>query len=196
MPRSRRKKNSLRKRVNRLEARTRPESKHQNVTATHLTISWTGDLNQMLTIDQGLSATQRVGNRIFCKSIQLNMDMFRGAEDCFLRIIVWLVKDEATITTTSDLLASTGSDKATVSAYKLGLGGLFKILSDRTYSLDTYHPQKQVKMFLKINKYFQYTNTADLQPNHWNLFYTTVSNKTAVNGPTAQIYYRSRFTDV
>jgi hypothetical protein len=115
-------------------------------TLIQVTTDWLGQLITLNTIDQGLSDTERVGDRLRLKNISIKAKLARdNAAAGTLRILVVWDK-QATLSSVSDYFLDTTTNVRAMSHYNVDKQMGFTVLYDRTFVLQQYVPVKYVDL--------------------------------------------------
>lgn len=146
-------------------------------------------------IPQGDTAGSRDGDSILLRSILVNFEIFKNSAvaNQTVRIIVVLDTNKtSTLPVLTDILASTGTDAVVLSPYKTSMDGRFKILRDRTFSLNTGSTDSILrKEYIKTYVHPKYAG-AFPSKDQIHIFICSDSN---INLPEVKMYTRLGFYD-
>lgn len=111
------------------------EPKYITASTTAQTVDWLGGLNSFTDIVQGSAQTQRVGDELRLKSIDLRYQIACADTTQCMRIIVfqWF---QNTVPTVNNILYSNGTAQAPFGALNFEQRRNYRILYDRMHSLD------------------------------------------------------------
>lgn len=181
----------LRKQMKRLIPK--PELKYKDTTASGTTITTTGTIVRLDNISDDASDTGRIGDKITARSIQMRLAITPNATagSNFLRVILFLDKQPNGSTATTSLLLEAPTNYN--SPLYLAYGKRFKVLFDRTYTVDTDATGSQVdKLFRKLRYVAEFNDSGNVSTNQLNVLFLSDQ---ATNGPSISYYFRLRWID-
>ncbi len=183
--------------------RNRTELKLQDVdvvgsAGSPSTVNDTGAVVTCISIGEGTGSDQRIGNKVFLKSIQLNMDGYiQGSNDSVLRVIVFKDKQNPTGTTPAytDVMKN-------ANVYSLKKGdpislSRFTIIRDFTFSFRAQSEEEfHTKIFVKCNGSTLVFPDGSSTPASGNYYLAVLGNQSVTTSrPQLRVVARTRFYD-
>jgi hypothetical protein len=162
-----------------------------------VTVDYAGNIVDVSPISQGDSDITRDGDRVQLVEWAFQAAIYPGDSTNLFRIILFQYTPDSALGTplVSYVLQTTSSVNAPITYRSIDFVKSVKILHDRTYSCDTYHPVVLTNP-ITIKKFFdrqmQFTG-ATTRTN--GLFLLFISDSSASSHPTIQYYSTIRFTD-
>jgi len=117
-------------------------------------------------IQQGVGDFQRVGNKATVFQTMIQTELSRDAGDAFVRsMVIFDSSPDGTYPAIGDIIKTEdqagNANTGFFSAMNIHNSDRFRVLRNKVYTLDTYHPKKAMKYVIK-NKYdVQYDGTAN-----------------------------------
>jgi hypothetical protein len=106
-------------------------------------------------IDPGPLATERVGNRIKMDRARMNVMVYKNASALFTKCRFLLVESKLAEPLIATDVLTADSVTATYSLQQISTGDL-RIVSDKFFTLDTYHPTHTFTINAKLREYVQW----------------------------------------
>ncbi len=159
-------------------------------------VDWDGKLVILNDIAQGLSDTERTGDRVHLRNVHIRGWMeLNGAASSELRMqVIW--DKQNTTAAPSNILSVTGNSIAPISSRLWDRRYEFKILSDRRLTVDQYHPHVPFQFTMRLDKNTQY-QAASTTIQTGALKFLFISNINPVNvQPLIWYHIRTEFTDM
>lgn len=155
--------------------------------------TWNGDMITLNNIAQGDSNNERIGDSMVVKSIKVHGIHVRSAADCAVRVILLLDKQNC-VTTLQDVLVLVGQQYSPFSGYNHDNDRRFRILSDKTYELNSNSPQKVFKISAtNLKTHTRYDNGATtINSGAYKMI--ILSNKSS-GGPLTTMFTRLEYID-
>lgn len=155
-------------------------------------------------IAQGDTDTLRTGNSLLVKAVRLDalirMNGTTPNTMTYLRILI--VKDSQEVSdlaqpNIADVLESTSDSSIIRSPLNSDTVGRFSILSNKVFAIDTYHPQKSIKMYVPMQHHVRYNGTASTDIQKGNIFFYVLCDGVSVglNNPTCDLSTRTYYHD-
>lgn len=176
----------------------RPELKKKEFSMATANVNTTVTVVPINGVDQALTSTGRIGNKIQNKWFSLSgyVKHNNTATDGQM-VKVWLIRDNQQRADT----AITGSDflqeplNAVLSPLSSDAPGKVKILATRTVCVDPSNEIKSLKMFKRLNfaTWFNGATAADFQKS---MYYLCFASSDTTNKPTLTWTARATYTDV
>lgn len=157
-------------------------------------IDFSGTVTSISDVAQGDTDNTRDGDNLYLTSLQLRWSVVLGDSTNLARIIVFQWKPNST-PTTGDILITTGSTAAPLSAYNHDTRQSYRILSDSLVALNAAETMKAGTSFV-VNfpvKQIQYTGSGTTGTNK--LYLLALSDSGASSHPTFTYYYKLNYRD-
>lgn len=157
----------------------------------------TGFLTILNTVPIGTGDNNRIGDKIFCKSVQIRFELNRGNQDSIIRMIV--IRDKANTVLNSDVLEYSGNDDAFVplNPYRRDTKYDYKVLMDKRFIVSNVERNIYFKSYnIKLNCLTQFATASNIiEHNAIKILFFTDAFGAVTWDPT--IYFMSRlyFTD-
>lgn len=163
-----------------------PETKWVNLSLARAPISTTFNPTLLNSVPQGTGQSQRIGDEVTNKSVQIRLDILRGAVDSFLRVILFWALDGSTATP-SDILET----QSYQSPLNKNQGKSFWVKFDKTYALAAGQSQAQVDEIWRQLKCKTEYEAGSIVINQNSLYLAFISDQaTTANQP--QVSFTSR----
>lgn len=135
------------------------EHKHVDTIANAAQSNATPTITCLTNIAQGNNDTERSGNSVLMKHIYIKGAISRTSANAWVRFILLRDMNDngGTAPTISDILQNYSTAYCWCSAHQKTKTDRFKILVDKSISLDTYHPYTKIKIFKEF-RVKQYKN--------------------------------------
>lgn len=148
-------------------------------------------------IDQGLSDSQRVGDAVLMKDLDVRLNVLHDNSSATGIRLIFFIDKQNTITSASDLLVTTGSDEALVSHYVWDNRKQFTVLYDSVLEVDGTYKSKLCRHFnIPINKRMQLdAGTATVNTNALKCIYLSEVAPAAGNKPRLILNTRLTYLD-
>lgn len=172
----------------------KPEWKYTDVAQAATTITTTATITNLTAVSQGDGDQLRTGDKVTWKNFFIRYAITPNATAGmnYLRTIIFLDRQNNTTPPTATEVLEVATNY--MSPINKDWGKRFKVLFDRTYTVDTDATGSQVdKIFRKIRFVTEYDGSATT-PNTNGIYILQISDQ-ATNGPSTQFYYRGRFID-
>jgi len=191
------------RRIAKNQINNRQESKSFDGAISAKQIDYSGDIYSLLTddtgavtISQGTTENQYIGGKITPSHITMRLKFHLADNDNMLRVIIFQSKGLYAPSTMADVLQSVGNIRAPMSALDEDFNDRFKVLADRWIQIDSYHPDRIMKITIPMKK---------IRPVHFSdsagtaesggIYMGIVSDSAADPDPTAYGYWRVYFKD-
>lgn len=143
----------------------------------------------------GTSDITRTGNMIKVTSMQAKMLLTRNTASTLTQVrCVWFyaIAPDGQLPSFSSIF-ETNSPTAYINKDSTID---YKILYDKLFLLDVYHPQREVKIYKKLQHHIKYldSNAGDASLGNGAIYFACISNE-PTNTPTVQVKSRMRFLD-
>lgn len=170
------------------------ERKYFDINQTN-SIDYNGTLVHLTPIGQGDGVSDRSGIKVAARSLYIRTNAYNNntINNSFMRILIFYDKfNTGTPPVISDLIPTAGSLNATTSPLRIGRGSRYEILYDKVMTAsNTASTANARKIFLKLFRKINYTNTLGTDEYSNQLYMVAISNDT---GPTApSLVFSSRF---
>jgi len=145
------------------------------------TVSNAATLIDLTSISVGNNAITRVGANITVKSFEMNCIFTLADTTNIIRMMIfeWIPSDTSDVPSSSELLLTSSSVLSQTLPYK---PSRFKILYDKNFVLDTYHPILENKLKLKLDHQVSYDLSVDTGSRHIYLYLQSDSGASAHPG--------------
>lgn len=183
----------LRKQVKRMMPK--PEWKYADIITTGTTITTTATITNLIPLAQGSSDDDRQGDKVTWRSLFHRMSVTPNATAGvnFLRVMIIQDKQNNGTAPTAAQIFQTSTNY--LSPLNDDFGKRFKVLFDRTYTVDTDANGAQVdKIYRKLRIVTEYAGAGSVVPNTNGIYLVQLSDQ-ATNGPTTSTYTRLRYID-
>jgi len=189
------------RKVNIALARSKPERKFVDVPLYSFQGSTVGsvvDAMNTSTIDQGTDDDQRIGNRLFMRNYDVRFSIQRS--DTAVAVtqvtrVIWFKWLENNVPSASSVLES----PSMFSHYSKAGAGLFKILSDRFYTIGSQgNVVKNIyrRSIVQLKDKWIYTSNTDLLPNSKRVFILAIGEEATITlAPVIFISLRANYYD-
>jgi len=189
------------RKVNIALARSKPERKFVDVPLFSFQGSTVGsvvDSMNTTSIAQGTDSDERIGNRLFMRNYDIRFSIQRSATAVAVTQVtrvIWFKYFENAVPSAGDVLET----PSMFSHYRKAGVGLFKILSDKFYTIGTQGNAVlniYRRTIMPIKDKWVYTNAADLLPNNKRIWILLIGEEATVTlAPVLFISLRANYYD-
>lgn len=143
----------------------------------------------------GTSDTTRTGNQIKVTSIQAKILITRNTSATLTQVrcvFFYAVAPNGSLPSFTQVFESNDVNSYINKDYGID----YKILFDKVYLLDVYHPQKEIQIYEKMQHHIKYldSNAGDSSMGNGAIYFACISNE-ATNTPIVKIRTRMRYLD-
>lgn len=172
------------------------EKKYFDVGINDTSVDWDGQVIPLSNILPGTADTQRIGDSVYLKHLEVQNLFFRNAANCTgIRVIIY-IDHQNTLADVSDILTASGGTSSIISPIQWDNRKQFKILYDQVTLIDGTWKSRVTKVFkLKTPYRIQYAAGPVTKTNQLKMLYISdVSG--LLTTPTFRSTCRLIFTDL
>lgn len=159
-------------------------------------VDWDGKLLVINDVAQGLTDTERNGDRIHLRRLTIRgfVELNGSANPLLQMMIIWDKQD--TLVAPSNVLSVTGNSIAPIANLLWDRRYEFKVLAQRKLAVDTYHPLVPFEFSLKLDKNTQFqAGSTTIQTGALKFLFISSINSVSVQ-PLIWYHARTEFTDL